>query len=231
MVVIWGLDLADMQWGKFKSSYMFKNRDYHLRRTKFIVYQLAMIFCVVSESLGTDAISKYVDQQKRLERRPGVFVKNNDIVGSFSFNIFVGVFVATIFGAAFFFDLFWPERSETKAVRIAWKACAVLASCFALASAILLTVVIATHRATVTGMEHIKENPPLLYKKNGRAVASVVLIWLGFLATVWSTFLMFASINYIEAYGPFSTHARRSPKIGIDGVDGIEMSQAEREAV
>jgi hypothetical protein len=143
MAVIWGLDLADMQWGKFKSSYMFKvytillssmnwtdtrpqNRDYHLRRTKFIVYQLAMIFCVVSESLGTDAISKYVDQQKDFERRPGVSVRNNDIVGSFSFNIFVGVFVATIFGAAFFFDLFWPERSETKAVRIAWKACAVL---------------------------------------------------------------------------------------------------------
>lgn len=55
--VIFGLDLADMKWGKFKSSYMFKNRDYHLRRTKFVVYQLAMIFCVVSESLGTAALS------------------------------------------------------------------------------------------------------------------------------------------------------------------------------
>jgi hypothetical protein len=85
-----------------------------------------MIFCVVSESLGTDAISKYVDQQKDFERRPGVSVRNNDIIGSFSFNIFVGVFVATIFGAAFFFDLFWPERLESKAVRVAWKACAVL---------------------------------------------------------------------------------------------------------
>lgn len=55
--VIWGLDLKEMQWYKFKSSYMFKNRDYHLRRTKFIVYQLALIFCVVSESLGTAALS------------------------------------------------------------------------------------------------------------------------------------------------------------------------------
>lgn len=36
---------------------MFKNRDYHLRRTKFVVYQLAMILCVVSESLGTAALS------------------------------------------------------------------------------------------------------------------------------------------------------------------------------
>ena len=55
--VIWGLDLAEMQWYKFGSNYMFRNRDYHLRRTKFIVYQCALIFCVVSESLGTAALS------------------------------------------------------------------------------------------------------------------------------------------------------------------------------
>ena len=57
MAVIWGLDLRDMQWGKFKYEYMFKNKDYHLRRTKFIVYQLAMICFVVSESIGTAAMS------------------------------------------------------------------------------------------------------------------------------------------------------------------------------
>lgn len=56
MAVIWGLDLREMQWGKFKNSYMWNN-EYHLRRTKFIVYQIAMIFCVVSESLGTAALS------------------------------------------------------------------------------------------------------------------------------------------------------------------------------
>ena len=56
MAVIWGLDLREMQWGKFKNSYMW-NKEYHLRRTKFIIYQIAMIFCVVSESLGTAALS------------------------------------------------------------------------------------------------------------------------------------------------------------------------------
>jgi len=56
MTVIWGLDLREIQWGKFKSSYMWNN-EYHLRRSKFIVYQIAMIFCVVSESLGTAALS------------------------------------------------------------------------------------------------------------------------------------------------------------------------------
>lgn len=56
MAVIWGLDLNEMQWAKFKSGYMW-NTAYHNRCTKFIVYQLAMILCVVSESLGTAALS------------------------------------------------------------------------------------------------------------------------------------------------------------------------------
>jgi hypothetical protein len=54
--VVWGLDLAEIKWSKFKSSYMWNN-EYHLRRTKFIVYQCALIFCVISESLGTDVLS------------------------------------------------------------------------------------------------------------------------------------------------------------------------------
>ena len=57
MTVIWGLDLKEMQWAKFKSNYMFGNTDYHLRRTKFGIYQGAMILTVVSESLGTAALS------------------------------------------------------------------------------------------------------------------------------------------------------------------------------
>lgn len=57
MAVIWGLDLRDLQWKKFKSSYMFGNKDYHLRRTKFVVYQVAMIAMVVSESIGTAALT------------------------------------------------------------------------------------------------------------------------------------------------------------------------------
>lgn len=100
MAVIWGLDLHDMQWSKFKSSYMFGNTDYHMRRTKFIIYQCAMIFLVVSESLGTAVLSDYIDQQSALEKRfPGINVYNDDYVGIASYNIFVGVFAAIVFGA------------------------------------------------------------------------------------------------------------------------------------
>jgi hypothetical protein len=36
---------------------MFGNTEYHMRRTRFVIYQLAMILTVVSESLGTAALS------------------------------------------------------------------------------------------------------------------------------------------------------------------------------
>jgi hypothetical protein len=55
--VIWGLDLRDMKWSMFGNKWMWKNKDYHLRRTKFIIYQLAMINMVVSESIGTAALT------------------------------------------------------------------------------------------------------------------------------------------------------------------------------
>jgi hypothetical protein len=156
--VIWGLDLKEIQWGKFKGSSMF-NQVYHLRRTKMIVYQVAMILCVISESVGTAALSgtslpkymqklfqysfppDYVDQQDGIEtRHPGSHVHNDDFVGIASYNIFVGIAVATIFGSGFFFDLFWPERTESKSVRLAWKFSSVVVSFMAFADAIALTV-------------------------------------------------------------------------------------------
>jgi len=84
----------------------------------------------------------YVDQQDGITTRSGAQaeVHNNDIVGILSYNIFVGIAVATIFGSGFFFDLFWPERHESSSVKLAWKICSVVVSFMALADAIALTV-------------------------------------------------------------------------------------------
>lgn len=169
MTVIWGLDLNEIHWTKFKGSKMF-TRIYHLRRTKMVVYQIAMIFCVCSESVGTAALSgtillpvncqvythththtfahpsylsiiDYLDQQSQLQgQHPGVFIHNNDFIGAASYNIFAGISVAFIFGGAFFFDLFWPERHEDRGIRWAWKGCAVLESLIMLSSALAMTV-------------------------------------------------------------------------------------------
>ena len=151
MTVIWGLDLREMQWAKFKSSYMF-NTEYHLRRSKMIVYQIAMILCVCSESVGTAALSEYVDQQEFVAGQDHLaVVYNDDFVGIMSYNIFVGVAVATIFGAAFFFDLFWPERHESPSVHLAWKICAVIMCVMGLADALAMTVIVATKSAYLSG--------------------------------------------------------------------------------
>ncbi|KAF2655108.1 hypothetical protein K491DRAFT_679082 [Lophiostoma macrostomum CBS 122681] len=221
MAVIWGLDLKEMQWGKFKNSYMWNN-EYHLRRTKFIVYQIAMIFCVVSESLGTAALSDYVDQQDFVSTSsPGATVHNNSFIGIASYNIFVGVYVATIFGSAFFFDLFWPERVESPAVKLAWRICSVLACLFTLSCALAYTVILATHSAWVSGTDSATASrllseygtSPMRYRDNGRAVASVVFLWPGMLATFASTALLWHSLSHIDAYGPKSTHARTKDDI------------------
>ncbi|KAJ6001154.1 hypothetical protein N7481_001563 [Penicillium waksmanii] len=174
MVVIWGLDLHEIHYSKFKSSYMF-SRAYHLRCTKMIVYQLAMILCVCSESVGTAALSAtffidcldnrrmlrcsatpldYLDQQSMLQgQHPGVKIHNNDFIGGFSYNIFVGICVAWVFGAAFFFDLFWPERHESRAVRLAWRICAVIITFMMLGSALTISVITAMHEAEITGTD------------------------------------------------------------------------------
>lgn len=83
----------------------------------------------------------YVQQQTFIQNQNSAArVDNDDIVGAASFNIFVGIAVAFIFGSAFFFDLFWPERHENRGVRVAWKICAVAVSLMTLASALVMTV-------------------------------------------------------------------------------------------
>jgi hypothetical protein len=192
MVVIWGLDLHDLQWSKFKSSYMFGNRDYHLRRTKFVVYQIAMILCVVSESVGTAALSNYVDQQDEIERlHSSAHVHNDDFVGIAAYNIFVGIAVATIFGAAFFFDLFFPTRYEPMNIRWAWRISAVVVSIMALGDAIAFSVIVATGKAWISAdtadqlaIAQETIDPPLRYRDNAKAIVSLVLLWIGWVATV-----------------------------------------------
>lgn len=82
-------------------------------------------------------LSNFVDSQDfLLKHDPNAIEHNDSYVGMASYNIFSGIFVATVFGAAFFFDLFWPARHEDRGVRLAWKGCSVAACIFMLASII-----------------------------------------------------------------------------------------------
>jgi len=182
-----------------------------------------MIFCVVSESVGTAALSDYVDQQDGIERRTRhrAHVKNDDYIGIASYNIFVGIAVATIFGSGFFFDLFWPERHESRAVKIAWKISSLVVSFMALADAIAMTVIVATRSSHMTGVslavanrlfkENGKPNP--VYRHNPYCVASTVILWLGMVFSFASTYIMWKSIAHNDKVGPFSAkHRPQAPK-------------------
>ena len=127
----------------------------------------------------------YVDQQNFISsHHPGATVHNNNFIGIASYNIFVGVYVATIFGSAFFLDLFWPERQESPSVKLAWRICSILACMFTLSAALAFTIIVATSSAYISGaatreqaQQYLAEynHPPLEYRHNGRGVASVVL--------------------------------------------------------
>ncbi|CAK3822187.1 gpi ethanolamine phosphate transferase 2 [Lecanosticta acicola] len=246
--VIWGLDLAEIKWSKFGNKNMWSS-EYHLRRTKFIVYQCALIFCVVSESLGTAALSDYIDAQdfvksEAIRRQFGnIYVFNNDYVGVASYNIFAGVFVAFIFGAAFFFDLFWPERYESKGVRIAWKVCGIMACIFYTADAFALTVITALRCQTFSGGVRPNSNgpsilsefqkdggTPICYRDNGRAIAAVVFCWPGLLSVIGSCILLFYSLKHIEkGLGAKSTHARKRDAEAT-GIESDGEKEKEQEA-
>ncbi|KAF3920785.1 hypothetical protein ABW20_dc0105398 [Dactylellina cionopaga] len=197
------------------------DRRWYLRREKMIIYQLAMISMVCSESVGTAALSAYVDQQSHLESvYPPSHVHNNDIVGIASFNIFMGVAIATIFGAAFFFDLFWPERQESNGVKLAWRISAVAVCIGALADALAFTVIAAMHECWVDGVSGeqldlvLREGhkPSFKYRHNARIVAAVVLLWIGLVFTIASTYILFKFYAYNEAFGPKSREVLTTEK-------------------
>lgn len=155
--------------------------------------------CFVSQlqqfSVLTEIVD-YLDQQDYVEQHfPGNSIYNNDFIGIFSYNIFVGVYVATIFGSAFFFDLFWPQRYEAPGVKLSWKICSILAIMFTFSAALGCTIILATHSARVTGpnssfvyqrLNEVHPNEPLDYKHNTRGIISICFLWPGFIATIAS---------------------------------------------
>jgi lipid-A-disaccharide synthase-like uncharacterized protein len=151
-----------------------------------------------------DICKDYVAQQKSISSlNPTAKVHNNNFVGIAAYNIFVGIYVATIFGSAFFFDLFWPERKESRGVTRAWKLCSILACLLTLSCALAYTYIVATQSAYISGPNAAyaqtvvgkNKSSPLQYRENARAVASVVCLWPG---TVF-TFLRYTSHFFVQS--------------------------------
>jgi hypothetical protein len=165
-----------------------------------------MILCVMSESIRTAVLSSVYSLHDKPDPSPLRAAANapQDYVDRQkpplstlaigSFITLVGIFVATIFSAAFF-DLFWPAHHKSHAVKTTWKICSIVAWALRLACAITYTYVIAAESAWAARPDGIRAGReaarcelaayggiPLEYSRNARAATSVVLRGVGWCA-------------------------------------------------
>ncbi|KAK0355837.1 hypothetical protein LTR91_012412 [Friedmanniomyces endolithicus] len=118
--VVRGRDVATSRWSESDSEDTVGRRNKHLRRARLAVYLCAVVLCVASAWLSAAALSDYLDMARRIRTFDGTArVYIEDCIGVASYNIFAGVFAALIFGAAFFFDLIWPQRHQRQSARSA----------------------------------------------------------------------------------------------------------------
>lgn len=75
-----------------------------------------MLICLAAECTATYSLSKYEDLQTNVEMAGGHLphLHNNDLIAAQCLTIVFCVLVATIFGADFFFLLFFPQRIYPK---------------------------------------------------------------------------------------------------------------------
>ena len=106
----------------------------------------------------------------------------------------------------FFFLLFWPTLSET----VMWFRIKATAAIFAVlavfGAAVSSTIIVATHKAYLIpspngdfgALQSAFSNPrpPYAYKHYAFVYPWLVLTWIGWLFTIWSTHLVFKASRY-----------------------------------
>jgi hypothetical protein len=195
---------------------------WHLRRERFVVYQLAMLICLAAECTCTYSLDKYEDLQKHVESFSGhrAHLYNNDIIDAEITTIVFCVMVATLFGADFFFLLFFPRRRYPSWYTITKKIFAVVITMGVFAAAVMSTVVIARNSAIISGVSqqeaqdltNLYFRPPLKYNKWAVNIAYVCVLWPGFIATAASTYLLFKAANWDAVHGTAPSDERLHEK-------------------
>ncbi|EGU10967.1 hypothetical protein RTG_03180 [Rhodotorula toruloides ATCC 204091] len=111
---VWGFPLGDLNFQAFSSKKMFDPR-WHLRKERFIAYQVAMLVCLAAECTATYSLDKYEDLQTHIESRfSPAHLYQNDLIDMEISTIVFCVAVACLFGADFFFLLQFPRRVYPK---------------------------------------------------------------------------------------------------------------------
>lgn len=199
---------------------MFDKR-WHLRRERFVAYQAAMLICLAAECTATYSLSKYEDLQDHVEGRfAPAHLYNNDILDMEITTIVFCVFVATLFGADFFFLLQFPKRRYPDWYQSLKKFFAIVITTGVFAAALGSTIVVARNSAQIVHVspEVAREaaeyyfRPPLQYNKWAVNIAYIVLLWIGWVACVVSTVFMFMAASYDKLKGtePLGLEDRRN---------------------
>jgi len=189
------------------------DRRWFLRRERFVIYQLAMLICLAAECTATYSLAKYQLLQDNIEAFSStstrVSLHNDDIIAAQCLTIVFCVFVATLWGADFFFLLFFPRRTYPRWVYTIKKALAVGILTGLTAATLMSTIIVTRHSATISGVSPATAEeyarffyrPPLQYRTWPTNIAWIVLSWLGLFATGVSTVILFICANHDERYG------------------------------
>ncbi|KAG6860826.1 hypothetical protein C0995_007157 [Termitomyces sp. Mi166 len=127
-----------------------------------------MNLCLAAECTATYSLSKYEDLQRHVGdyTNNAAKVYNNDIIAAEVLTIVFCVLVATLFGADYFFLIFWPERKYPRWYNIARIGCALFILIGLWTAALASTVIVAAHAAGFTGVDEQKKQEILnLYNR------------------------------------------------------------------
>jgi len=207
--VIWGFDLSELSFSAFTHAKLFDPR-WHLRRERIVLYQLGMLISLAAECAATYSLAKYEGLQGNIENGyPGAHLYQNDLIDAEILTIVFCVLVSCLFGADFFFLAQFPRQVYPVWYQTIKKGCAVFITLGMIAACILSAVVVGSHSARLSGISASTEaealalyyRPPLQYNRFGTNIAYVVLLWIGTVFVIASTWIMFAAADYDALHG------------------------------
>ncbi|KAF8168750.1 hypothetical protein BJ912DRAFT_196138 [Pholiota molesta] len=186
-----------------------------------------MLISLAAECTATYSLSKYENLQSHIETMSGgaAHLYNNNIIDAAIVTIVFCVLVATVFGADFFFLLFWPQRRYPRWYDVTKLLVAVVITLGMAAAALMSTIVIARQSIQITGVDsatvqqytNIYHRPPAVYRHFSTNIAWVVLIWPAFLSTIASTYIMFFAYSHSTATSPQPTIEKDVEALPIRG--------------
>ncbi|CAK1366704.1 hypothetical protein CB0940_10091 [Cercospora beticola] len=213
--LVTGLHLSEIQWNKFKASYMW-GKTYYLRRTKFVLYQTSTLLLAAVSGISNAAANKYIDRRDDvIEQDPTLDVDVGQIIAVRVMLTVLGGILGFLFGMALLFDLWWPERRESKVMSLGWKCSSLAGSLAQFAAALAASIIVATGEVEIKGPdqqavdEQLAAWPNSEYRESGTAIVTVVLAWIGFAFIASSTGVMWKSYAVSSKHGPFANYRRQ----------------------